>query len=68
MGRYAVRPDHNRVHWSDDGTVNGAACSINELLGLAIAASVALVKGFLLAALVVVMPAVAIGPMGLGSW
>jgi len=67
VGRYAVWPDHHGVNRSDDWTVNGTTYSIVELLGLAVAASVALVEGFLLAGSVVVMGAMAIiGTMGMG--
>ena len=65
MGCHTVWPDHYGVHRSDDWTVNGTACAIGMLLGMAIPAPVAVVESFLLAASVVVMLAMAINTMGL---
>ena len=57
VGRHAVSPDHHGVYGSDDWTVNGATCSVDISLGIAIPASVAMVESFLLAGFLVVMPA-----------
>ena len=53
------------MYGSDDWTVNGATCSVDISLGMAIPASVAIVESFLLAGSMVVMAAMAIA-MGLG--
>ena len=65
VGRHAVWPDHHGVYGSDDWTVNGATCSVDISLGMAIPASVAIVESFLLVASMVVMAPMAIA-MGLG--
>ena len=65
VGRHAVWPDHHGVYGSDDWTVNGATCSVDISLGMAIPASVAIVESFLLVASMVVMAAMAIA-MDLG--